>query len=81
MIVTHELILEGMSGNGGWNAKQFALLGIAWPPFHGWKYSVIGQEISEEDAAEFVRLRGITKKREAEFDLDAEMSRRLDRDL
>ena len=55
--ITSELIEAGRSERGGWTKAQFALIGVAWPPEKHWKVAVIGQRISEEDAAAFVGMR------------------------
>ena len=59
-IITRELIREGQSLAGGWNRKQVELLGLSWPPKHGWQHKLLGTEISEASAARFVALRGQT---------------------
>jgi len=55
-----------MSGQGGFNAKQLKLLGVGWPPYKGWQEAIIGSEISEAEAELFIRLKGVTRKRNAE---------------
>lgn len=57
VIVTQELIKLGESGNGGWNKKQLAIIGIDWPPQKGWRDRVEGTVISNEDATRFVSLK------------------------
>ena len=37
VIIDTDFIRLGESGNGGWNKKQFNILGINWPPKKGWK--------------------------------------------
>lgn len=61
MIVTHEFILAGMSGNGGWSRAQLELLGIQWPPVQGWKWRAIGTVIPDSDADLFLALKGKKK--------------------
>jgi predicted RNase H-like HicB family nuclease len=58
MKITRELIDSGASSAGGWNKPQLALLGVPWPPERGWPQRIIGTQISEESAAEFVKLKG-----------------------
>lgn len=60
--VTQDLIRRGESGVGGWNRRQIELLGILWPPKHGWRRRVEGKLIPQADAEQFVALRGVTKK-------------------
>jgi hypothetical protein len=62
MKITNEFIKLGASDRGGWNKHQLEVLGVPWPPTEGWKDRIIGTEISDEDAKEFLYLRGMTKK-------------------
>lgn len=64
MTVDHKLLLEGISPAGGWNSKQLALLGLAWPPAPNWQRGVIGRSISEEDAKLFRELAGQNCRKE-----------------
>lgn len=61
MLVTIELIESGCSGAGGWNQHQLKLIGVDWPPMKGWKNRAVGMEISEEDAALFVSIKGMKR--------------------
>lgn len=61
--VTMDLLRAGESGNGGWNAKQLRLLGLNWPPRQGWMALSVGLLLTQEEADEFVRLKGKTKKK------------------
>lgn len=56
MDITEDLIAAGTSERGGLSKRQLALLGVDWPPLSGWKKSIIGRSISDEDAEEFLRL-------------------------
>lgn len=58
--ITRELIREGQSLAGGWNRKQVEALGLEWPPKHGWQHRLLGNEISDQNAARFLALRGQT---------------------
>lgn len=62
VMVTETLIEEGKSDAGGWNEAQFEILGVCWPPSPGWKTRVVGSQLTEDEAIEFVNLRGCTKK-------------------
>lgn len=66
MEITTELIAAGTSERGGLSRQQMALLGVEWPPGSGWKRSIIGRTIPDEDAEEFVRLAGRHLERKAE---------------
>lgn len=57
MQITEELLAEGRSGPGGWSKAQVTILGVEWPLRKGWKARIMGREISEADAARFLRLR------------------------
>lgn len=58
MKLTRQLIDQGKSARGGWNAKQLAVLGIAWPPLKGWPARLEGQEISDEQYQQFLQAGG-----------------------
>lgn len=58
MKITREFIVLGRSGSGGWNRRQVALLGLKWPLEQGWINRVVGCEISDDDAAKFIALKG-----------------------
>lgn len=66
MEITAELIAAGTSERGGLSRKQMALLGVEWPPGSGWKRSIIGSSIPDEDADEFIRLAGLKAEKKAE---------------
>jgi hypothetical protein len=60
MEITEKLIRDGASNRGGWNRAQLNLIGAEWPPKNGWIAKAVGQPISEDQASEFLRLRGET---------------------
>lgn len=57
IILTQELIEAGVSPKGGYNKCQLATLGIEWPPQKGWKSSVIGKTVTEEDYRQFLEAK------------------------
>lgn len=58
--VTEELIQEGSNGPAGWNREQLAIIGVSWPPAHGWRKAALGREITKNDYDRFIALRGAT---------------------
>lgn len=44
MIITEEWITKNKIPNGGYNRKQFEILGIQYPPKKGWKDEIIGSD-------------------------------------
>lgn len=66
MEITAELIAAGASEHGGLSKKQMALLGVPWPPESGWKRSIIGSTIADEDADEFIRLASCKAEKKAQ---------------
>ncbi len=56
--VTEPLLQAGKSEAGGWSRAQLQLLSVPWPPPKGWKKAVLGKELPDEVAAQFVQLRG-----------------------
>lgn len=62
MVITEEWLRSNMNGGIGVTAEQIRALGFTWPPKKGWLKSVIGTEITDEQAEKFVNGRGkITK--------------------
>lgn len=59
--VTQKLIEAGQSGAGGWNREQLDILGIPWPPKHGWRWKT-RLYLTETEAERFVNLKGQTLK-------------------
>jgi len=53
MIITEEWIINNKTPNGGYNRKQFEILGIQYPPKKGWKDEIIGIDLSEKKVKEF----------------------------
>lgn len=63
VVVTKEFIESGETGAGGYKKAQLAILGVSWPPRQGWKNRAVGREITDEDAAAYLRLKGAVRKR------------------
>ena len=53
MIITEEWIVKNKTPAGGYNKKQFEILGIQYPPKKGWKDEIIGLELSEKKVKDF----------------------------
>jgi len=56
-VVSHELLEAGRSDRGSWSKRQLQLLGASYPLRTGWKQQILGREISEQAAAEFIALK------------------------
>jgi hypothetical protein len=48
MIITDEWLIKNRTFAGGYNKKQFNILGIEYPPQKGWKEKIIGKELCEK---------------------------------
>jgi hypothetical protein len=57
MILTHQVIDNGRSINGGWSRQQLALFGIKWPLPKGWKSKLAGTEFDTETIDLFLALK------------------------
>jgi hypothetical protein len=57
MKVTPKFITDGQSLRGGWTKRQLEILGLVWPPKPGWRQRVVGLEIADELAKEFLSLK------------------------
>ena len=62
VIVTNEMIEAGKSEIGGWNRRQVEAIGIKWPLTQGWKFRIIGTTVERSKVAEFLSLKGATKR-------------------
>lgn len=60
MILSKQAIDQGRSDRGGLNREQLAILGVSWPPKHGWERRIIGKEISVREYDEFLRLQNVS---------------------
>jgi hypothetical protein len=54
LVITDEFLEQNKTERGGWTKAQLAILGVAWPPARGWKWTAIGKTISDDDARRFV---------------------------
>ena len=61
MVDIAETIQSGCSDRGGWNKPQLALIGVEWPPVHGWRTALeaSGLRVPRELHDRFVALRGL----------------------
>ena len=64
MKITDEWLKKNKTKNGGYTKLQLNLIGIPWPPIHGWKKLVIGKEISLEKKKAFEFVSRMTKSGE-----------------
>ena len=66
MIITDQMIEDGMSKNGGWSNKQIMLLGFGRTK--GWKRRAIGKQILTAKYNEFVALKNVHLKKKRDRD-------------
>lgn len=66
MVITEDIIEEGLSSNGCLSLKQVKLLLPQWEvlslrpgqwPKKGWKFRILGRNVSKEVIAEFLELK------------------------
>lgn len=50
-----------------WTGAQFKILGVSWPPVHGWKRKVLGRQLTEEQADAFAAAATTYSKRTQEL--------------
>lgn len=68
--ITHQWLMQHQSRRDAWTADQLAAIGISWPPAHGWKWKVIGREITDDARARFeMAMRAKRARRAATLDL------------
>ncbi len=56
MIITDDWLIKNKTPAGGYNKKQFDILGIQYPPQKGWKEKIIGKELCEEKVKQFENI-------------------------
>ena len=61
MKITNKWLVDNKTKNGGYTKLQLSLIGIPWPPIHGWKKNVIGKEISNDKKQAFEFVSQMTK--------------------
>lgn len=59
MVLTKKDIENLQTGNGGYNKKTLALLGLKWPPKKGWKNKVIGKEVDDKKYFELLNSKSL----------------------
>lgn len=57
--ITHQILNEIKTKQGGYTKKQLSILNVEWPPQKGWKIRVVNMEIPLEKIQE---LYSISKK-------------------
>jgi len=57
VLLTKQMIEEGLSSKGGYNKKQLEILGVEWPPQKGWKSALIGTIISQKQYQNFLNAK------------------------
>jgi hypothetical protein len=51
--ITKDWIEAHQSNQGGWTRDQVQAIGLDWPLVKGWKWKVIGLQITDETKARF----------------------------
>lgn len=64
MIVTEQVLEQGISDNGGYNTKQLQCLGVSIRNNKGWKSRLLGRDIPEINVAKFVSLKNAHLKKD-----------------
>lgn len=59
--VTAEWLARNATLKGGYTKRQFAIIGIEWPPTPGWKARAIGLEMSAIERSEFEAISNASK--------------------
>ena len=57
MIITQEILLQGMSRNGGYNTRQLYFLGTHTKKNKGWKKRLIGTSVPDQNVKMFISLK------------------------
>ncbi len=62
MRLTRSLLYSAGTSECGYNRHQLKLLGVGWPPKHGWLNRLIGTEISDRDWNTVLALKHTRRK-------------------
>ena len=57
MIFSEQMLINGMSDNGGWSEDQLLCLGVKRGFNKGWKRLLIGKDVPREDIIRFYELK------------------------
>ena len=57
--VTKEFLNDNRTVNGAWTRAQLQAVGVRWPLKSGWMDRIVGTEISDAQAEEFILASGI----------------------
>ncbi len=57
MILTQDILEQGISRNGGWNNKQIRLFGISRENNTGWKLKILGLDFPKSIIDRFLALK------------------------
>lgn len=80
MKITDEWLMQNRTRAGAWTRAQLEVIGIKWPPRHGWKHQVIGKDLSDAEVARFISAANIRAKRTQKNDeKQATIDQELDR--
>lgn len=63
MKITENCFKSWTTDAGGFTRAQINLLGLDWPPVHGWKVRLIGTEITNELYQEILAAKYITSNK------------------
>lgn len=63
MKITKEFIEKGAKNGKVITSTQFKLLGTGYPPMKGWKNAIIGKEISDIKAEQYLSLKGVDSRK------------------
>jgi len=75
MIITDNWLTYNKTPAGGYNKKQFQILGIEYPPIKGWKNNVIGMDLPDEKVKQFENIsRGINDDQKKTIENSGESS-------
>ena len=58
MIITDDWLIKNKTPAGGYNKKQFNILGIQYPPQKRWKQQIIGKNLCDDKVKEFENISG-----------------------
>ena len=69
MVITKDILKQGISINGSWNEKQLNALGTKSINNKGWYIRLLGSNVSEQQIKRFIELKDIHIKHKYQMNL------------
>lgn len=66
MKLTREILHSAGTSGIGYNREQLRLLGVPWPPRHGWLSNLVGKDIPDDTWSKVMELKDYKTRKKAQ---------------